>query len=165
MLLRICMFVSALLIAAPAFAADPVLRVVIPVRDIARGETIAEADLGYGTIPASTPFSGIVTSVEQLRGMEARRVLRANEIVRTDDVKHPVVIAKGSVVTMTFEAPGVTLTATGRAMGEGGVGDTITIQNPASYRQISGIVTGPGTVRATETSLSNAPPTRTAALH
>ena len=37
----------------------------------------------------------------------------------------------------------------GRAMSEGGVGDTVTIQNPASYRMISGVVTAPGVVRAT----------------
>ena len=37
----------------------------------------------------------------------------------------------------------------GRAMSEGGVGDTVTVQNPASFRMISAIVTGPGTVRAT----------------
>jgi flagella basal body P-ring formation protein FlgA len=37
----------------------------------------------------------------------------------------------------------------GRAMSEGGVGDTVTIQNPVSYRMISGTVVAPGTVRAT----------------
>ena len=57
-------------------------------------------------------------------------------------------VTKGSTVTMTFEAPGLVLTASGRAMSEGGVGDTVTVQNPASYRQISAIVTGPGQVRA-----------------
>jgi len=37
----------------------------------------------------------------------------------------------------------------GRAMSEGGVGDTVTIQNPISYRMIAGTVVAPGTVRAT----------------
>jgi flagella basal body P-ring formation protein FlgA len=59
------------------------------------------------------------------------------------------VITKGQTVTMQFVVPGVELTAMGRAMSEGGIGDTVTIQNPASYRMISGIVTAPGTVRAT----------------
>ena len=30
----------------------------------------------------------------------------------------------------------------GRAMSEGGVGDTVTVQNPASYRMVSAVVTG-----------------------
>jgi flagella basal body P-ring formation protein FlgA len=148
MFFRLAIFAAALLMAYPAFAD---MRVVVPNRDIARGEVIADSDLVYGTIPANTVFSGIATSVEALKGMEARRMLRAGEIVRVDDVRHPVVVAKGSIVTMTFEAPGVTLTASGRAMGEGGVGDTITVQNPASFRQISCIVTGPGAVRAAST--------------
>jgi len=151
MFFRVIIFVSALVMAYPAFAD---MRVVVPNRDIARGEVIAESDLVYGTISSTTVFSGIATSVDTLKGMEARRMLRAGEIVRVDDVRHPVVVAKGSMVTMTFEAPGVTLTASGRAMSEGGVGDTITVQNPASFRQISCIVTGPGAVRAASSSLA-----------
>jgi flagellar basal body P-ring formation protein FlgA len=57
-------------------------------------------------------------------------------------------VAKGSTVTMTFDEPGISLTATGRALGEGGMGETIAVQNPASFRQVSCVVTGPGTVRA-----------------
>ena len=147
-MVRLFIFLAALLIAAPAFAQNGMV-VVVPNRDIARGETIGESDLAYGTIAANTVFTGIVTSVDQLKGMEARRMLRANEVVRTDDVRHPVVIQKGAIVTMTFEVPGVSLTASGRAMNEGGVGDTITVQNPASFRMISGIVTGPGSVKTT----------------
>jgi flagella basal body P-ring formation protein FlgA len=49
---------------------------------------------------------------------------------------------------MQFVVPGVELTAMGRAMSEGGIGDTVTIQNPVSYRMISGTVIAPGTVRA-----------------
>jgi flagella basal body P-ring formation protein FlgA len=151
-MMRIVFFVSALLMAWPAFA-DTGMRVVVPNRDIARGETISQGDLVYGTIPSTNVFSGVVTSMNALAGMEARRMLRAGEIVRSDDVRHPVVVTKGSIVTMTFEAPGVTLTASGRVMSEGGVGDTITVQNPVSFRQISCIVTGPGAVRASSSSL------------
>ena len=43
---------------------------------------------------------------------------------------------------MTFDEPGITLTATGRATSEGGMGETVTIVNPVSYRQITGVVTG-----------------------
>ena len=60
------------------------------------------------------------------------------------------VVTKGQTVTMIFSAPGVELAATGRAMSEGGVGDTVTIQNPASFRMISATVTGPGAVRAAD---------------
>ncbi|HTP76512.1 MAG TPA: flagellar basal body P-ring formation chaperone FlgA [Rhizomicrobium sp.] len=152
MLLRLFIFATALLMAYPAFA-DTGMRVVVPNHDIARGETISDADLVYGTIPATNVFSGVVTSMDQLSGMESRRMLRAGEIVRVDDVRRPVIVAKGSIVTMTFEAPGVVLTASGRAMSEGGIGDTVTVQNPVSFRMITAIVTGPGAVKASPASL------------
>jgi flagella basal body P-ring formation protein FlgA len=81
-------------------------------------------------------------------GRQTRRVLRAGLSMRNDDVRAPILVNKGTTVTMVFDAPGITLTATGKAMSEGGLGETVTVQNPASYRQISAVVTGPGTVKA-----------------
>ena len=147
-MLKLFIFATALLMAYPAFA-DTGMRVVVPNHDIARGATIGEADLVYGTLPANNVFSGVATSMGELAGMEARRVLHAGEIVRLDDVRHPILVTKGSVVTMTFEAPGVVLTASGRAMSEGGLGDTVTIQNPVSFRMVTATVTAAGAVRAT----------------
>ena len=110
---------------------------------------------GSFATPATT-----VTKFEALTGMQTRRMLRAGQSIRPDDVRRPVVVTKGQTVTMIFSAPGVELAATGRAMSEGGVGDTVTIQNPASYRMISATVTAPGTVRADGGVISS--PTRTA---
>jgi flagella basal body P-ring formation protein FlgA len=69
----------------------------------------------------------------------------------------PVLVVKGSTVTMTFAVPGIVLTATGRAMSDGGLGETIVVQNPASFRQVSCIVTGAGTVRAADSTPAGAP--------
>jgi flagella basal body P-ring formation protein FlgA len=134
--------------AAPARAYAGGVRIVVPAHDIARGDTIAEADLTTVLVDGSSLMSGVITSTNALTGMQTRRMLHAGESLRADDVRHPVVVAKGQTVTMIFSAPGVELTAMGRAMNEGGVGDTITVQNPASYRMITATVSGPGAVRA-----------------
>jgi len=141
------LFVCALMMAYPAFA-DTGVRIVVPSRDIARGETLAESDLSYELVAANAVMPGTATAMDMIVGMQTRRVLRAGQSMRNDDVRSPIMVTKGTTVTMIFDAPGVTLTATGRAMSEGGVGDTVTVQNPASYRQISAVVTGPGTVKA-----------------
>ncbi|HEY2032320.1 MAG TPA: flagellar basal body P-ring formation chaperone FlgA [Rhizomicrobium sp.] len=130
------------------------MRIVVPAHSIPRGTTISDADLSYQTVDASSVQAGIVTSMNDLDGMEARRVLRAGEPVRPDDVRRPILVTKGSMVTMNFVAPGITLTATGKAMSEGGMGETVTVVNPISYRQISCTVTGAGTVRAGDISTS-----------
>jgi flagellar basal body P-ring formation protein FlgA len=136
-----------LLAAGSSFAST--VRIVVPVHDIARGDTISEGDLTYTMVDGAALMSGIPTKIEEVKGMEARRELSAGQPFRADDVRRPIVITKGQTVTMQFNVPGVELTAMGRAMTEGGVGDTVTVQNPVSYRMISGIVTAPGTVRAT----------------
>ena len=128
---------------------DAGVRVVVPVHDIPRGQTISESDLTYATLPGNAMMAGVVTSVTVAKDMEARRMLRAGEPFRSDDVRRPIVVIKGETVTMLFNAPGVELTATGRAMGEGGVGDTVMVQNPASFRMINGVISAPGTVVAT----------------
>jgi|SRR5579863_2805470 flagella basal body P-ring formation protein FlgA len=136
-----------MLAAGSAFAAT--VRIVVPAHDIARGDTIGDNDLTYAMVDGAALMSGVPTRVDEVKGMQARRTLAAGQAFRGDDVRRPIVITKGQTVTMEFDAPGVQLSAMGRAMSEGGVGDTVTVQNPASYRMISAVVTAPGTVRAT----------------
>jgi len=124
------------------------VRVVVPARDIPRGEVIGETDLTYATVDGNSLMAGVPTKIEEVAGMQARRVLSAGQTFRGDDVRRPIVITKGQTVTMQFSAPGVELVAMGRAMSEGGIGDTVTIQNPASFRMIAATVTAPGVVRA-----------------
>jgi flagellar basal body P-ring formation protein FlgA len=147
-----------LLVAGSAFAAPVVssvaapaatsLRIVVPTRDIMRGDVIGESDLTFAEISGTTLSPSTATKLETLTGMQARRLLRAGDAVRAEDVRRPVVVTKGQTVTMTFHAPGIALSAMGRAMSEGGVGDTVTVQNPVSFRMVSATVTGAGTVRA-----------------
>ena len=136
-----------LLATGSAFAGT--VRIVVPAHDIARGETIGEGDLTFTTVDGSALMSGVPTRIEEIKGMQTRRMLSAGQPFRADDVRRPIVITKGQTVTMQFAAPGVELTAMGRAMSEGGVGDTVTVQNPVSYRMIAATVVAPGTVRAT----------------
>ena len=143
-MIRVFLLAWALMLCWPAFGG---VRVVVPAHDIARGSTLADGDLVYATV-ANDVMSGTATAMSDLVGMQARRMLRAGETLRLEDVRRPIVVTRGSTVTMVFEVPGLVLTATGRAMSEGGIGETVTVQNPASYRQISAIVTGPGQVRA-----------------
>ena len=133
---------------ARAYAAD--VRIVVPVHDIARGDTITESDLTYATVHGASPDVGrCLPRSTKSRAWRRAACCAAGKPFRGDDVRRPIVVTKGETVTMQFDAPGVELTAMGRAMGEGGVGDTVTVQNPASYRMITAIVTAPGTVRAT----------------
>jgi len=148
MMRKLFLILGLLALATPALAQGTV-RVVVPARDIARGEVIADRDLTYADMPGNALMGGTITRPADAAGMQARRMLRAGQPISDNDMRRPVVVNRGQTVTMLFEAPGVELTAMGRAMSEGGVGDTVTVQNPASFRMVSAVVTAPGTVRAT----------------
>jgi flagellar basal body P-ring formation protein FlgA len=162
--MRALLFILSLgviLIIQPVFAdavpAASAARIVVPARDIARGETIADSDLTFQNIPADRMPPSIATSLNDLEGKQSRLYLRAGQPVRLDEVRMPILVTKGSTVTMTFDAPGVTLTVTGKAMTEGGLGESVTVLNPISYRQVTGTVTAAGTMRAVDTAAIVAP--------
>ena len=146
---KLAVLLSAIALTALPAAAETGVRIVVPAHDIARGQTIAEGDLTTATVAGSALMAGTLTNPAAAKDMETRRMLHAGETIRTEDLRHPIVVTRGQTVTMLFHAPGVELTAMGRAMGEGGVGDTVTVQNPSSFRMIAGIVSAPGTVIAT----------------
>jgi flagella basal body P-ring formation protein FlgA len=122
-------------------------RIVVPLRDIARGEVVTQADLAYVPVGAGVQ-PGSVLNMKQVVGLETRRALHTGESLRAQDFRHPIVVTKGSIVTMTYDVPGVQLTASMRAIAAGGVGEIITVQNPISYRVVGAVITGPGQVQA-----------------
>jgi len=150
MTLRILFVLAFCTAAFSAFAqtADPNhIDVAVPLHDIARGSVLQEGDLTYASIPALSANGSIVKAIADVAGMEARRALRAGEFIRITDLRRPVVVTKGSNVTMSFEADGLVLTAVGRAMADGGEGDIVSVLNPTSFRQVQAIVVAPGKVR------------------
>jgi len=149
MTLRSFLVLAFCAIAFSAFAQAPdnQAELVVPAHDIARGALIGEDDLTTKLVPVLRKSGTVISDIEDVAGREAKRALRAGELIRASDLKRPTLVAKGSNVTMVFEVPGIALTSVGRAMAEGGEGDTIAVLNPTSYRQVSAVITGPGTVR------------------
>jgi len=149
MTLRFALAVAFCAIAFSAFAqeADNQIDLVVPVHDIARGVTIDAGDLTTKSISVLRVNESLIRDASEVAGKEAKRALRAGEFLRLSDLKRPTLVAKGATVTMVFEAPGVSLTAVGRALAEGGEGESIAVVNPTSYRQVVAVVTGPGMVR------------------
>ena len=72
--------------------------------------------------------------------------IRAGEPIRASDLRPVETISKGTVVTMVVRAPGITLTATGRAIQAGATGDIIRVSNLKSHRIVQGTIVSPGRV-------------------
>jgi flagellar basal body P-ring formation protein FlgA len=83
-------------------------------------------------------------------GLIARRSLVGGSILRSGDVSKPEAVAKGDVVTILYQTPGLMLTMRGRAVDAGAKGDVISVQNPQSKKIIQGTIIGPGQVSVSQ---------------
>lgn len=124
-----------------------VFKVPVLVRPLARGEVIGEADIEWLPMRADRLDRNAATSAAQLVGMTPVRGLRAGRAIRVSDVQPPLLVTKGALVTMTVVAPGLTLTATGRALDDGAEGDFVRVLNLQSKRTVEGLVAGQNRIR------------------
>lgn len=115
-------------------------------RDIAIGETIADGDLITIEVAEHRAGSTLLTSRENVIGQAARRPLRARAPLFAYDVRKPVLIKKGDLVTIVYGLPGIELSAQGQAQANAAQGETVSILNTHSRRTIEARVVGAGTV-------------------
>lgn len=118
------------------------VQVLVPVRDISPGETIAEEDLDWLPVDEKALNPRIATEPEQLVDMEVRRPLKAGRLILARDVRAPRLIRKGDLVTVRLQTHELNLSMQGRAMADAGMGETVRVLNLASRKTIEGVVTG-----------------------
>lgn len=111
-------------------------------RNIAAGEVIAPEDLVWGKA-AVAPSDG-PRDPDAMIGLAARRPLHAGAAALAHDASAPQVIKSGDIITITFEADGVSLSLQGKALSAAGVGETLNVENTQSKKVIQAVVTGPG---------------------
>lgn len=118
----------------------------VVVRRIARGEVIREDDLAWLKLRVGRVTRDTVTDFDGIIGMTPRRALSPDKPIVGADIQRPVVVTKNSVVTMTLRVANMIITARGRAMENGAMGDAIRVMNTHSQRVIDAEVAGPDAV-------------------
>jgi flagella basal body P-ring formation protein FlgA len=66
--------------------------------------------------------------------------------LRKGDLQAPVLVPKGSFVLVTLRRANMVLTARGRAIDKGALGDVVRLRNLQSQKIFEALVTGPGQV-------------------
>lgn len=85
-------------------------------------------------------------TIGELVGAQARRAIRAGEILTDAAVMVPPVVKSGDEVRVSVSTGAIEVTGVGRASGSGRVGDLIRVLVPSSRRGLNARITGPGTV-------------------
>lgn len=115
-------------------------------RRIRAGDVIRRGDVKWIAIRSSSANLNAITDIAEVVGQTPRRAIRAGAPIRRGDVRAPVVVARGTIVTLELRTRRMTLIARVKATEDGAMGQTIRLLNTRSKRAIDGVVLGPGRV-------------------
>ncbi len=90
--------------------------------------------------------SGVLTSIKNLKDVEASRSLRRGEILKINDLRPAKLVNKGDIVTLNYELNSLQLIISLESLEDGRLGEKIRLRNNDSGEIIKGKVTGKGTV-------------------
>lgn len=110
------------------------------------GAIIGMTDIDWLEIPAERINDGVVTDATQLINRELRHPVSEGEILRTSDILPPRMVKRGSLISMKIQTAFMVVTAQGKALQDGTLGEVVRVLNTQSNRTIEGTVTGPDTV-------------------
>lgn len=125
-------------------------------RDISRGDSINAGDIRWDT-EFTGKTRGALDNPDNIIGLIARRPLSAGSALFSNDLEKPILVKRGSLVTMDYKKGALTLRHQGQAQGKGSLGDIITIRNPHTDRLIKAVITAPNRVEVI-TATSTRPP-------
>lgn len=84
--------------------------------------------------------------LEDVLGKQATRAIAANELLSQGMVDRPLLLRRGSAITMIYESAGLRIEAPGLAEEGGKAGDFILVKNPSSGKSLRGKVLDERTV-------------------
>ncbi len=116
--------------------------IVVPNRTIRAKEVIAASDLET----KAGEVDGAISSSEFLIGQEARIALYPGRPIRPADVGPPAIVDRNDLVTLIFDRVALSITAEGRALGRGAVGERIRVMNLASRTTVTGVIRPDGQI-------------------
>lgn len=114
-------------------------------RDVERGDLIKASDITIERRPRAELGKDALSRTQTV-GMQARRAMRAGQPLRAADLGKPDLVLRGASVTLVYETAGLYLTIRGKALDNGAEGDTISVLNLQSKREVTGTVTASGVV-------------------
>ena len=121
-------------------------------RRVVKNELIRLEDIKWIQTPSERVQQDIVMHAEDIVGKTPKRGLRSGSPIRNSDVQHPILVKKGSLVTIVLQTPLMILTSQGRAIENGSNGDVIRITNTQSNKIVQAVVTAAGVASITPAS-------------
>lgn len=133
--------ISPLLAQTPA----PMVATDVLAHTVQRGEVLGADDFTRADILVSQARDTL--SAQEAAGREARRTMRGGVPVRATDLAEPRLILRGEPVTIRLRSGALTISASGRALGDAARGKPVRVFNEATNQTLDAIAEEAGVVR------------------
>ena len=120
---------------------------VVPIRVIQMDSVIDAEDVTVHRIKLTDLDHQLITNVADIIGKSAVRPLQTNNPIRLGMLKKPYAVRKGDRVSIEARHGGLSIQVVGLAKSSGELGQTATVANVDSGKELRAKIIGPGAVR------------------
>ena len=118
-------------------------------RRVSAGDIIRKNDIRWLAVRRNRIAPQIILDETKLIGMSPKRPISEDRLIRASEIQPPVLVKKGSRVTVIFQTRNLKLTTSGRALQNGARDDMIRVRTSRSKTIIDATVVSSGLVTAT----------------
>ena len=126
----------------------PLTSVPVLVEPVSRGSIIRSDQVEYRDFRSERVPAGAIRDIDDVIGKEVKRSGNPNEPLMFRDLSKPILVRRGSLVIIRLVTANMSLTARGKAMEDGSLGDVIRVVNQSSNKTIQVEVVAENEVRA-----------------
>jgi len=120
---------------------------VVPTRVLPIDTVLEAEDVAVRRIKLTDLDHQFVVDVKDVIGKSAARPLQTNNPIRLGMVKKPYAVRKGDRVSIEARRGGLSIQAVGMTKSSGEIGQTVTVANADSGKELRAKIIGPGAVR------------------
>lgn len=115
-------------------------------RSLSRGEELGADAIAVEDVELDGVLMDRLPTMDEIVGAQARRDIRAGEVLTDAAVVVPLLVKSGDEVRVSVATGVIEVTGVGRASGSGRAGDLIRVLLPASRKALKARITGAGSV-------------------
>ena len=125
---------------------EAITEMVVTTRSLPAGHILEISDIALQKKEISSGSSRFVKNIDDVAGKKLRQSIKENSPIRVDLLEKVPVIKAGQMVTIVLESQTLRITVSGRAKGNGAVGDLIMVQNLTSMKDVPAVIVDANTV-------------------
>ncbi len=120
--------------------------VLVLARGVAAGETLTAADISSVRRDTARIAGAVLSDPQAVVGRVARRMLSAGTLLSANDVVAPRIVRRGDSVALVSRRGGVEVRMAGKALGDAGQDERVSVENLSTRRVVQGVVAAGGDV-------------------